>query len=92
MCYPLGKSTGFGGRINEVGRRVIARNGAVATEELSGRAIFDGPLSLCLLICEGRGGGQRRPGLDTDHERSVSEPGSALEARGREASTPGPWR
>ena len=69
MCYPLEKSSGFEGRVNEVGdglvaklcrrSKVIARNGAVAMDELSGRAMFVGPLSLCLLIRDGREGGQR---------------------------------
>ena len=68
MCYPLEKSSGFEGRVNEVGdglvaklcrrSKVIARNGAVAMDELSGRAMFVGPLSLCLLIRDGREGGQ----------------------------------
>ena len=63
MCYPLEKSSGFEGRVNEVGdglvaklcsrSKVIARNGAVAMDELSGRAMFVGPLSLCLLIRDG---------------------------------------
>ena len=102
MCYHFEKSSGFEDRVNEAGdglvaklcnrSKVIARNGTVATEELSGRAMFVGPLYLCLLICEGRGGGQRKPGLATEPERSVSEPENAAYPRGREAATPGPPR
>lgn len=29
MCYPFGKRREFRGKINEIGRRVIAGNGAV---------------------------------------------------------------
>lgn len=29
MCFPFGKSRRFGNKVNEVGRRVIAGNGAV---------------------------------------------------------------
>ena len=48
MCYPLEKSSGFEGRVNEVGdglvaklcsrSKVIARNGAVAMDELSAQS------------------------------------------------------
>lgn len=55
-------------------------------EELSGRAVFDSPWPLCLLMGERREGEQARPGLDTEHERRVREPGSALSARGSEAA------
>lgn len=61
---------------------------ARAAEELNGRVIVDGPLSLCLLIGEERRG-QGRPGLDPAHEGRASEPGSALDTRGQEAATPG---
>lgn len=57
-----------------------------AAEELSGRAIFDGPLSLCLLIGEGRRRGQGRPGLDHKHERKTSEPRSPPNLRWRKAA------
>lgn len=29
MCYPFGKSRWFSGKVNELGRRVTAENGAV---------------------------------------------------------------
>lgn len=51
MCYPFVKTRGFSCKVNEVGQRVIAGNGTVepSCRGANGRAIFDGPLSLCLL-------------------------------------------